>query len=296
LGSLRPRCFPGHAAISLASRSRSLSNRFHHLLLWGELHSALSLSEPVAPPHAVAARIPDRTLCSYLLGYVCGATALALESRFGMVPPRPFSWLASLSGAVSNGFVLLSWCALYFGVKYYQALEAERHRALLAEASARDAELRALRYQIHPHFLFNTLNAISTLVIEGQSTAAVSMISRLADFFRATLDDTSSNEVSLEDELFLTEQYFEIEKARLGDRLKVNINVDPELLSCLVPHLVLQPLVENAIRHGIAPRRGSGQVTIRAERKDGRARIEVNDDGLGKTARPPAQGNSRGIG
>ena len=235
-------------------------------------------------------------LCSYLLGYVCGATALALESRFGMVPPRPFSWLASLSGAVSNGFVLLSWCALYFGIKYNQALEAERHRALLAEASARDAELRALRYQIHPHFLFNTLNAISTLVIEGQSTAAVSMISRLADFFRATLDDTSSNEVSLEDELFLTEQYFEIEKARLGDRLKVNINVDPEILSCMVPHLVLQPLVENAIRHGIAPRRGPGQVTIRAERKDGRARIEVNDDGLGKTARPPAQGNSRGIG
>jgi two-component system sensor histidine kinase AlgZ len=192
--------------------------------------------------------------------------------------------------------MLLSWCALYFGIKYYQALEVERHRVLLAEASARDAELRALRYQVHPHFLFNTLNAISTLVIEGHSTAAVTMISRLADFFRATLEEKNVNEVSLEDEMFLTEQYFEIEKTRLGHRLTVNIKLDPELLPCLVPHLVLQPLVENAIRHGIAPRQGAGQVTISAERVAARARITVSDDGLGKTARPVAEGSSKGIG
>ena len=236
-------------------------------------------------------------LCCYPLGYVCGAVALALDRRFGMVP-RPFSWWDSLTGAtpISNGFVLLSWCALYFGIKYYQALEVEQHRTMLAEASAREAELRALRYQIHPHFLFNTLNAISTLVIQGRSTAAVSMISRLADFLRATLDDKSANEVSLEEELFLTEQYFEIEKTRLGERLTVKMNLDPTLLSCMVPHLVLQPLVENAIRHGIAPRPGSGQVTISVARAEGRARITVSDDGLGKAARPTAPENSKGIG
>jgi len=192
--------------------------------------------------------------------------------------------------------MLLSWCALYFGIKYYQALEVERHRVLLAEASARDAELRALRYQVHPHFLFNTLNAISTLVIEGHSTAAVTMISRLADFFRATLEEKNVNEVSLADEMFLTEQYFEIEKTRLGHRLTVNLKLDPELLACLVPHLVLQPLVENAIRHGIAPRPSSGQVTISVARADGRTRITVSDDGLGKAARPTAAENSKGIG
>jgi two-component system, LytTR family, sensor kinase len=236
-------------------------------------------------------------LCCYPLGYVCGAIALALYSRFGMVP-HPFSWWDSLTWAtpISNGFVPLSWCALYFGVKYYQAFEVERHRTLLAEKSAREAELRALRYQIHPHFLFNTLNAISTLVIQGQSTAAVSMISRLADFLRATLDDKSANEVSLEEELFLTEQYFEIEKTRLGERLTVKIKLDPTLLSCMVPHLVLQPLVENAIRHGIAPRPGSGQVTISVAKADGRARITVSDDGLGKAARPTPAENSLGIG
>lgn len=167
---------------------------------------------------------------------------------------------------------------------------------MLAEASAREAELRALRYQIHPHFLFNTLNAISTLVIQGQSTAAVSMITRLADFLRATLDDKNANEVSLEEELFLTKQYFEIEKTRLGQRLTVRMNLDPSLTSCLVPHLVLQPIVENAIRHGIAPRPGSGLVTISVARVDGRARITVSDDGLGKAARPTAAEDSKGIG
>jgi two-component system sensor histidine kinase AlgZ len=236
-------------------------------------------------------------LCSYSLGYVCGAIALAADSRLGMAP-MSFSWRASLTGTtpIANGFVLLSWCALYFGIKYYQALEVERQRVLLAEASARDAELRALRYQIHPHFLFNTLNAISSLVIQGHSTAAVTTISRLADFFRATLEEKNVNEVSLKDEMFLTEQYFEIEKTRLGDRLTVNIKLDPAVLPCLVPHLVLQPLVENAIRHGIAPRRGAGQVTIRAERIAARTRITVCDDGLGKSTRPVTEGNSKGIG
>ena len=220
---------------------------------------------------------------------------MAVYFRFGL--GHPFSWSESLTWTtpISNGFIPLSWCALYFGIKYYHALEVERHRAMLAEASAREAELRALRYQIHPHFLFNTLNAISTLVLQGRATTAVSMITRLADFFRATLDDRSANEVSLEEELFLTQQYFEIEKTRLGERLTVQMNLDPTLMSCMVPHLILQPLVENAIRHGIAPRRGSGLVKIHVERAGTRARITVSDDGLGKAARTKGE-TSKGIG
>jgi len=97
---------------------------------------------------------------------------------------------------------------------------------LRAEKSAREAELRALRYQIHPHFLFNTLNAISTLVIEGNKDTATGMISRLADFFRATLEERVTEEVLLQDELFLTRQYLEIEQLRLGERLRVEIAVD----------------------------------------------------------------------
>ena len=234
---------------------------------------------------------------SYGLGYFCATTALAVEDRFGFVPPHPFLWKATFSGAINAGSVLLAWSALYFGVKYYQALETERWRALAAESSAREAELRALRYQIHPHFLFNTLNAISTLVTEGNSHAATRMIARLADFFRATLEGCDEDEVSLENEVFLAEQYLEIEKIRLGERLEVEFKIDPAVLLALVPHLLLQPLVENAIRHGIAPRRGVGQLMIRAEKAGDRIQITVVDDGHGRHIRESAaDGNPNGIG
>src|ERR1051325_7496945 len=206
-------------------------------------------------------RLPQSLLvvlfwCS-LLTYLCSALAIKAEYTWG-TQLRPFHLLLSLTTVTNAGFVFLSWSALYFGIKYSQAVEAERRRVLAAESAARDAELRALRYQVHPHFLFNTLNAISTLVIEGDREAATAMIARLADFFRATLEERTSEEVALQGELFMTNQYLEIEKLRLGERLGVRIAVDPALLACRVPHLILQPLVENAIRHGIAPRRGSG--------------------------------------
>ena len=230
------------------------------------------------------------------LAVVCAAIAVKAEYAFGSGLLR-FRLLLNLTSTTTAGLILLSWSALYVGIKYYQAIEAERHRALSAEKSARESELRALRYQIHPHFLFNTLNAISTLVVEGHNEAATSMITRLADFFRATLDGPTANEVSLEDELFLAKQYLEIEKLRLGDRLQVEIEADPALLSCSVPHLVLQPLVENSIRHGIAPRRGPGKLSIIADRDQETLIIRIADDGLGKPSRSGSEnGDHVGIG
>ena len=231
----------------------------------------------------------------FLLTYLCSALAIKAEYAWG-TQLRPFNLLLSLTTVTNAGFVFLSWSALYFGIKYYQAVEAERRRVLAAEAAARDAELRALRYQVHPHFLFNTLNAISTLVVEGHQEAATAMITRLADFFRATLEEQTAEEVPLQGELFLTGQYLEIEKLRLGERLRVDIAVEPALLACRVPHLILQPLVENAIRHGIAPRRGSGRVAIDAEQQGDKLLIRVTDDGLGRQSRRDGDRNSRGIG
>jgi LytS/YehU family sensor histidine kinase len=226
----------------------------------------------------------------------CAAIAVKAEYAFG-TGLLPFRLVFTLTSITTAGFVLLSWSALYFGIKYYQATEAERHRATSAEKSARESELRALRYQVHPHFLFNTLNAISTLVIEGDWDAATAMITRLADFFRATLEERRTEEVPLQDELFLTKQYLEIEKLRLGDRLRVEILVNPALLTCRVPHLVLQPLVENAIRHGIAPRRGAGLVSIEVHKIQAKLFISVKDDGLGKQSRDGAvNGGGHGIG
>ncbi|HLN98809.1 MAG TPA: histidine kinase [Pyrinomonadaceae bacterium] len=233
--------------------------------------------------------------CS-ILTCLCAALAIKAEYVWG-IQLRPFNILLGLTAVTNAGFIFLSWSALYFGIKYYQTVEAERRRVLAAEKLARESELRALRYQIHPHFLFNTLNAISTLVVEGHTEAASSMISRLADFFRATLEGPTANEVGLEDELFLTKQYLEIEKLRLGDRLHVEIEVDPALFSCSVPHLVLQPLVENSIRHGIAPRRGAGTLTIVAGKDHETLVVTVADDGLGKPSRSGSEnGDHIGIG
>lgn len=228
----------------------------------------------------------------------CLCTAITIKAEFALATElRPFSLFKGFATATNVGFIFLSWGALYFGIKYYQTFQAERRRVLAAEKSARESELRALRYQVHPHFLFNTLNAISTLVVEGNNEAATTMITRLADFFRATLEGPVGHEVSLEDELFLTKQYLEIEKLRLGDRLQVDMSVDPALFSCSVPHLVLQPLVENSIRHGIAPRRGAGTVSIVAGRDQGKLIVEVADDGLGKPSRSPSgNGDHVGIG
>jgi len=228
--------------------------------------------------------LPTIVVFSYAAGYLCSVAAYRSEIPFLAKPPTTNLWMAPVTGGFNAGFILMAWCGLYFGVKYYQALEAESRRALAAEASAREAELRALRYQIHPHFLFNTLNAISTLVVEGNGPNATRMIARLADFFRATLDGDAENEVPLEDEVFLAEQYLEIEKIRLGDRLQVRFDVAPAVLPAFVPHLLLQPLVENAVRHGIASNPAGGALLVRAEQVGSRLRISIADSSLGRAS------------
>jgi hypothetical protein len=232
----------------------------------------------VAWPQAMAIAF----VTSYLLGLGCSMLATLALANFGSDHPMRFEWSEAFAGSISGCFLLAIWSALYFGVKHYGALEEERHKALVAEASAREAQLRALRYQMHPHFLFNTLNALSTLVHEGRNQAATRMIARLGDFLRATLEGNGQHQVPLADEIFLTEQYLEIEKIRLGERLSLKMNIEPSTLDAMVPHLLLQPLVENAIRHGIAKRREGGHLTISTGREGDDLTIEVCDNGPGK--------------
>jgi two-component system, LytTR family, sensor kinase len=187
------------------------------------------------------------------------------------------------------GAFLLAWSALYFALVHARQLDRERQRAIASQALAREAQLRALRYQLSPHFLFNVLNAISTLVAEGQSSRAVAMIARLGEFLRATLDDQIA-EVTLERELTLVDTYLEIERARFGSRLHVSIEADAEVLDATVPTLLLQPLVENAVRHGISRRPESGRVTVGAERRGDRLCLTVEDTGPGWSAERPQLG------
>lgn len=163
----------------------------------------------------------------------------------------------------------------------YSRRSREREvRASQLEAHLADARLQALKMQLHPHFLFNTLHAITTLM-HRDVDAAERMLARLSDLLRITLDSAGSQVVTLKEELEFLEQYLEIERIRFGDRLRIEMDVDPECLDAHVPNLVLQPLVENAIRHGIAPKAGPGWIGIKSRRIDGQLELVVEDDGRG---------------
>ncbi len=209
--------------------------------------------------------------------------------------PRPVRGVQGLfDGSVYHAFALLAWSVLYFGIKYQQDLQEERERVLRAEGLAHRARLQALRYQLNPHFLFNTLNAVSTLVVERRNDEAGRMISRLSDFLRLALEGQDAPEVPLADELEWVRRYLEIEAIRFEERLAVEWEVEPEALAAGVPGMLLQPLVENAVRHVVAVREEGGRIAVRARRSGGRLLLSVADDGPGPAGAGTAVG--RGIG
>ena len=170
-------------------------------------------------------------------------------------------------------------CGYHYYVRYRQG---ELHAAQLS-AQLAQSQLQALRTQLHPHFLFNTLNAIATLV-HRDPEAADQMIARLSDLLRLTLEGIGVQEVPLAKEIDFLRGYLEIEQARFGDRLTVEMQIASEVLGARTPYLILQPLVENAIRHGIAPRSRPGHVVIRAASENGFLVLEVCDNGPGLAA------------
>ena len=166
------------------------------------------------------------------------------------------------------------------GYLYYARYREVELRTAQLSAQLAQAQLQALRMQLHPHFLFNTLNAISTLVHKDPEIAD-RMIARLSDLLRLTLENIGVQEVRLAQELEFLERYLEIERMRFPDRLQVRMRIAPETLDARAPYLILQPIVENAVRHGIAPRSTPGTVEIRADCKNDRLVLEVRDDGPG---------------
>jgi two-component system LytT family sensor kinase len=196
-------------------------------------------------------------------------------------------------GTLYDAFAIFAWSVLYVGIKHQQALHAERERSLRAEALVHAARLDALREQLNPHFLFNALNAISTLVVDGRSAEAATMIARLSDLLRSTLERPPNDEVPLSTELQVVRQYLDIEQVRLGDRLRVEVDADASAMNARVPSLLLQPIVENAVRHAIAPREQGGRIVVTAKHTGGRLLLSVDDDGPGLS--PKAEGNGIGL-
>ena len=176
-------------------------------------------------------------------------------------------------------------CGAHALLFYRRSQERER-RALELAASLAQAKLQALRMQLQPHFLFNTLNAISTLV-HRDAAAADEMIGNLSDFLRLTLENADRPELPLGEELEFVRCYLAIEQVRFGDRLRVDYDVPAELRSVAVPTLILQPLVENALRHGLEPQTGGGTLRIEARRMGDSLQISVIDNGRGLPAQPP---------
>src|SRR5579863_6055730 len=190
-------------------------------------------------------------------------------------------------------FILAPWNLLYFGAQGWTSLQLERRRAERAEATAQSARLRALQSQLEPHFLFNTLNGISSLVAGRQNEAAATMIARLSDFLRLTLKAGGTPEITVQDEIGFVNHYLDIQKLRFGSRLSFDVQVVPEALAAMVPTLLLQPLVENALKHGILPRAAGGRVLVQVRVDSDKLLLRVEDDGPGLASSPSA---STGVG
>jgi sensor histidine kinase YesM len=176
---------------------------------------------------------------------------------------------------------MFAWTSIFFIMLYNTKLQKEHEMLLRAQTSAKDAQLQMLRYQLNPHFMFNTMNAISTLIYKNDNEKANEMLDKLCEFFRYSLDNNAMNKTKLDKELQLLDLYLSIEKVRFADRLNVEVKISSNVLSCQVPSMLLQPLVENSIKYAIEPRKEGGTITISAKKYNDRLLIDVLDNGDG---------------
>ena len=183
-------------------------------------------------------------------------------------------------GAILLNFSLLAaWTALYYGINYFLLLEEQIRQRERLESAASSAQLAMLRYQLNPHFLFNTLNSISTLVLLKQTERANAMLARLSSFLRYTLANEPTAKVTLAQEVETLKLYLEIEKMRFEERLRPHFRVEPETIGARLPSLLLQPLIENAIKYAVTPAENGADIWITAAREGQAVRIEVDDNG-----------------
>jgi two-component sensor histidine kinase len=183
--------------------------------------------------------------------------------------------------ATSRYFFLSAWAALYLAISYAaETRDAERRVAGFAQA-AKEAEIRALRYQVNPHFLFNTLNSLSSLVMTGRNTEAEAMIMNLSTFYRTSLSGDPQDDVQLAEEVRLQRLYLDIEAVRFPERLRTIVDVPQELMNLCVPGMILQPLVENAIKYGVSRANRPVTISIAARSERGKLVLTVSDDGKG---------------
>jgi two-component system, LytTR family, sensor kinase len=244
----------------------SMPMRYIYRLLWGR------------PPATIA-------LGMLATCYTTGLTirmVINLAYKEFVDPSAQFKSVFELfQGTTSTTYLLLLWSALYFGIRYYESEQRQREAVLKAVALAHESQLKMLRYQLNPHFLFNTLNAISTLILDNQNRTANQAISRLSEFLRYTLDQDPVKKITLRQEIEALDLYLGTERLRFGERLRLEYAVESSALLALVPSLLLQPLLENALKYAISTREQGGCVRIEGRVRGLMLEISVIDDGPG---------------
>jgi two-component system LytT family sensor kinase len=230
---------------------------------------------------ALAVHLVACLLCGILEACLSALAAEVIRKQI-IKPSITVNVLILYFVAKLNNNIFFYWAVLAVAhvLNYYRQLRERDLRSSQLEAKLAQTQLQILKMQLHPHFLFNTLNAISALIHQDVELAD-NMIARLGDLLRTSLENANQQEVPFRQELDFIQPYLDIEKARLGARLTVDLQIDPAVMDARVPNLILQPLVENAIRHGIAVRPGPGRLHIQARREDGLVHLAITDTGPG---------------
>ncbi|MFS2112501.1 sensor histidine kinase [Sphingomonas sp. Sphisp140] len=227
-------------------------------------------------------RVPSILLTLATLGIATTIYAMLDAFTYSFVRGTPGITLSLVTGTVFINFtVLAGWSALYFAVNFYLVVEDQIDQMQALEMQASQAQLAMLRYQLNPHFLFNTLNSISTLVLLKQTERANIMLSRLSSFLRYTLANEPTAHVTLQQEAETLKLYLEIEKMRFDDRLRTHFEIDERVTKARLPSLLLQPLVENAIKYAVTPQEEGADITVSARLAGERVQIAVSDTGPG---------------
>ncbi|MDZ4777752.1 MAG: histidine kinase [Alphaproteobacteria bacterium] len=256
----------------------------------------------------------QRRLVSVTIGVICSTAAHFIVTRVDGTFPRRVSttfactvvsWLvfcasnttifyvlssvkpdvapsdAFLTYLLQFSWIFAAWMGAYVALMAVIDLQAERERAVMAQAQAQAAQLAMLRYQLNPHFLFNTLNSISSLVLDKRNAEAEQMLLRLSGFLRHTIDSDSIHKSTLGREANMQREYLGIEAARFGDKLRCHCDLPEALHDCMVPSMLLQPLVENAIKYAVAPANKTAHIWLGGSAENGRLILYVEDDGPG---------------
>ena len=301
------------APVYFEVRSEGMDHSFWKILAWGTL--TWLVWAPLTPllmwlarrfslvgetwKRSLMVHIPAFLLSSAVHSAAATSITLIVKPFDNMGDSPPAFWpryLSRLKGSFVPDLMIYSVVVgSCYAIDYYRKYREREFLAAQLEAQLAQAQLDTLRMQLHPHFLFNTLNGIVGLVRDHKNEAAVNMLVGLSDLLRHTLEHSERQEIELKDELKFINLYLRIQQMRFSDRLQINMDIDPASTKALVPNLLLQPIVENALRHGISRNEAAGELTIKAKAENGELRMTVCDNGRGLPANWQLK-SSNGIG